>query len=420
MTADWKARLRPTIKLSSPNGSEFEAKWVGDPRTKAGKVALFNYPGIRGTVAYDQLPESDKYSLNFHFDGPQNDITSREFWAASNERGLWNIVHPVEGFLALQFLSVSDAIEPVKSGNIRVFTVESIEPIDPATLRTITDLRAALGAKLDDFNIQGASQFERVQTASFAAVAAISSTVNKITTATQKELGKIAAVNDGVSRVFEATERGIQDTLDAAIFRPIQLAGQMQQLIQVPLLAVDRIGDRLDAYNRLIQEMFGIGSDPNENGYNVSLTKELGLSAALGAIAVISGDASTLQSRSEAIEFSTGLADQLASVTNHLDEDQQQFEDLPIDSQYFSQSDAYTEALSISALGIQQYLTAAYDLAVEKRFILDRYKTPVQIAFEEYGPDDLDANIDRVIAINQLVGNDIIVLPPGREVVVYV
>jgi hypothetical protein len=420
MTQDWKDRVRPVIKLVSPNGDEFEAKWVGDTRTKDGKVAKFNYPGIRGTVAFDQLPESDKYPLTFHFSGPQHDLTSRAFWAACNQRGTWDIVHPVEGFKNVQFESVSDAIEPVRSGNIRVFTVDSFEPIDPVTLKTTTDLRSNIGATLDDFNAQAASQFERVKTNTFSAVAAISSTTEKITTATDKILGPIAATNDSVSRVFEATQRGIQDTLDATIFRPIQLAGQMQQLMQIPGLAIQDVGARLSAYADLIQEMFGINADGNADGYNVALTKELALSGILGAVASVAGDAQNLQNRSEALEFATTLSDQLASVTNHLDEDQEKFETLPIDQQYFSQSDAYTEALSITGLGIQNFLVSAFDLAIEKRFTLDRYKTPVQIAFEEYGAENLDANIDLVISTNQLAGNDIIVLPPGREVVVYV
>ncbi|MGW8256642.1 MAG: hypothetical protein ACWGMZ_04060 [Thermoguttaceae bacterium] len=420
MSKDWLQRLRPLLKLKSPSGETFEAKWIGDTRTKQGKVALFNFPGIRGTVAYDQLPESDSYPLTFHFDGPDNDKTSARFWAACNQRGKWNVVHPVEGFLVLQFLSVTDAIQPVTSGNVRVFTVDAIEPIDPQTLTTTTELRSEIAAQLDVYNERTVAQFATVDTSTFTALDAINGTVGKITTKINTRLSKLVAQNNEIARIFDATQRGIQDTLDAVIFKPIQLAGQMQQLMQAPALAVTDVGARLAAYKNLMLEILGIEVVENMDGYNVALVKELALTSLLGAMGTVAGDASTLKNRTEALEFSIVLADALKTVTNNLDEDQSKFETRPIEQQYFSQSECYTESLKIITLGIQNFLIAAFDLAIEKRYTLDNYKTPAHIAFENYGAQDLDSNTDFVIETNKLVGNDIIILPPGREVVVYV
>jgi hypothetical protein len=61
------------------------------------------------------------------------------------------------------------------------------------------------------------------------------------------------------------------------------------------------------------------------------------------------------------------------------------------------------------------------NLAIERRFTLDRPRAPIEIAITEYGGLGAnDFNLDLFIYSNDLHGKDIMLLARGREVVVYV
>ncbi|MCH7641634.1 hypothetical protein IID22_05565, partial [Patescibacteria group bacterium] len=61
-------RLNESIKFISPDGSEFEAKWIGDSRSLTKKVGLFNFPKVKGTKGQDLDVTSDTYTLTIYFD----------------------------------------------------------------------------------------------------------------------------------------------------------------------------------------------------------------------------------------------------------------------------------------------------------------------------------------------------------------
>lgn len=65
-------------------------------------------------------------------------------------------------------------------------------------------------------------------------------------------------------------------------------------------------------------------------------------------------------------------------------------------------------------------LRSVFDLSVEKRFKLEKRRAPIEITISEYGSlGDDDSNFQLFIDSNGLKGNDILILPEGREVVVY-
>jgi len=108
-------------------------------------------------------------------------------------------------------------------------------------------------------------------------------------------------------------------------------------------------------------------------------------------------------------------------VTNNLDASQVLFEGSSIDRQYFSQSQSYSVAARMNALTVAYLLRAAFDLKVEKRFVLTRARNPVTVTIEEYGSlgkDDLF--LDLFNASNKIQGNEFIMMTKDRELVVYV
>jgi hypothetical protein len=427
----WRQRLRPSIKFVSPEGQEFEASWRESDRIIRKKLGMFNYPLVRGTVVQDLEAESDTYSIPFFFAGRDHDEIAFRFMLAARERGQWAVTHPTEGFLGLQLMSITKLDRPVGEGNITRFTSEWIEPIDETSLQTAAELAGLVGNRYNDLNIGAADQFlKNIRSSTVSQIFAIQQAVKRVQNAVDKVLSPLAAANDAIFASQLAIQRGIQDTFDATIFKPLSLAGQVQNLIQGPARAVRDIKSRLSAYGELAAELFGLTpTQPTVSGKNATSVQELSLSAVIATNAEIAVTgpqkpdvpvSGGIQSRLQAVEFAIDLRNSFVDITNSLDESQVLFENNDLDFQYFSQTETFNTALQITSIAQRSLLTAAYDLSVERRFKLTKPKTPLQIVGEEYGEwGDNDNLIDLFISTNNLRDNEILFLPAGREVVVY-
>ena len=127
------------------------------------------------------------------------------------------------------------------------------------------------------------------------------------------------------------------------------------------------------------------------------------------------------ETRSTAISSLTLVSDQFIQITDALDVVQESFTDQLIEDQYFSQSLSFVESAVMSSQAQAFLLLTTFDLAIEKRFILKTDRAAIEIAITEYGElGEDDANFDLFIETNMLKADDILMLPAGREVVVYV
>lgn len=441
--ADWEERLAENIKLFSPEGKEFQAKWIGGPRTKTKKVGTFFYPRVKGNVVKDLDINSSIFPLTFFFDGKDNDLNARAFYAACDERGTWEIEHPVHGFFELQLLSVTEEMQPITSGGITKITSEWIEPIDEKTLLSGRQMAGIVDGLSTDLNLSAVEQFvANIKEGTEGLQNAINTTTNGIANLTDFALSPLAAVVSAVDTAFLAIQRGIQDTLLATVFKVRALAGQIQNLIELPVLGANDLTTRMARYDDLRQALAkqlpgeensttsGIASTDEEKN-NIALN-ELAFMAIIVANSQIVITAPTaaqtddpaqavLKTRTQAIETAQAIAQTFEDITTTLDAQQEAYADLDIDKQYFSQSISYSAAAILVSETMRYLLNIAYDLKVERRFTLTEYRAPIEIVIAEYGDlGDNEVNWHEFVEANALEDTESLLLPPGKEIVLYV
>lgn len=420
--ADWRDRLAESVQLTSPDGNIFTALWQRNTYSASKKLGIFEYPKVDGSVVQDLNLNGTRYPLTIFFEGANHDIKARNFFVALKEIGVWEIIHPIHGLLILQPITFTPTDDPTGNGNITQVQTEWIEPSTDAVLQSTPQLAAVIASQSLDVNESASDQLSaNIQTATAAEGIATEAATEAVVISVRSALGPIFEGVAEITTQIEAIERGIQATLDDVILSPIALAGQIQALIQLPLLAISDIGARLDAYRNLIVGLTNLSPEaPNTEGRNAVAIQELAFSAAITAVA---GVASTgiLDTRAEAIEAADDIFELFRQVVDELDTTQEIFGENTIDSQYFSLSQAFTDLSLLVAQAIQFFLVASYDLKVEKRFTLDVPQAPIMITIDEYGElGENDSNYELFLASNKLKGNDIRILPAGREVVVYV
>jgi hypothetical protein len=428
---NWEERLAGSIKFVSPDNNSFDAKWIGSPRSVDKKLAVFEYPKVKGSVVQDLDVTSNRYDITFFFDGDNNDKISNAFFAAMKQTGKWEVIHPIHGFLGLQPVTVTVNDEPINSGGVTEINSSWIEPIDSVTLETDREAKGIVDALNNDLNLNAAEQFAaNVRTATDKLKGAIETTTNGIQNLTDFALDPVKSTTDSIDDAFNSVQQGIQQTLDATVFQPLQLAGQIQQLIQLPLYATSDVKARLKAYGELATSYFSLlpgslnntvpDSATTDEFRNTVVTTELALSATIGSLGLIATTGS-LDTRNEVIGVIEDIISLSTEITDQLDTVQKDFQILTIDRQYFSQTITFSTAQLLLSKAFRYLLLTLFDLKVEKRFVLGAPRAPIEITISEYGSlGENDVFFDLFLGSNNLLDNDILLLPPGKEVVVYI
>ena len=424
-------RLQPEIKLISPNedgNKEYIGKWIGDPVTKEKKLGLFDSPKVKGTLIQDLEVKGDLHQLTIYFDGPDHDLVSAEFWKSLDAKGKWAIFHPMRGLLNLNLSRAVWEDEPVRSVDFTTFNTNWIEGLPDGTEVSIVELKTTLDFQASEANLSAVRQLEsNVKVDSFAQYRAIVGAVEKAVNTIKKNLKKIENLQIINPRI-EALFRGIESTISNFPPDITALGAQFSGLFESIGLSQNNSISSIDNFTTFADNLAIEPDDAGDGGRNSAAILELNLSLVNAEIAksvILPG----IETREQAIEIATKVNDYFTSMINRLDEIQEFFYDTPIESQFVSQSGSYSDQLTANKLAIKFLLSSSVNLKIERRFKTKVPRAPIEIAWTELdGPGEitevdgilLDENFANFCKWNNLHGDDIILLPAGTEVRVFI
>lgn len=417
----WKDRLLETIRLESPNGDIFEVEWADNDRSIERKLGLFDAPGTDGTEVQDLGSKGTLYPLTLYFEGPDNDRAASNFVIASSQKGIWAILHPVKGQLSLYLSTITEKVAPVESGNITIIETEWIEHTDKDTTKSLAELGTDVQSQITELNDSSFTQFiDNVKQTTSKAIGALKTAVNKVTAIQTIALNALYSSDATLLSQVDSILRNIDTTLAADVIDLAVLAGSIQNLVQLPVLATTDSSSRLSAYSNLIDNTLNTSiSGGAEEQKNIASVQELTAVSALGALGQIAVT-SLLTTRAQAIDLMGSIRAQFETVTDSLDAVQESFSSDDIDLQYFSQSQSYSDTVQVITSGMFYLLSVSFDLLIEKVILISAPTSPWMLSTKEYGDVNTDENFDLFIASNVLKNREILLLPAGRTVVVYV
>ena len=416
----WQDRVRPEIKFTSPEGNEFTALWQKNRKPIEKKIGIFNYPKLNGSIVQDLGINGTSYPLTIYFTGLDHDRQAAKFEKAFAESGTWQVTHPIDGDLILQPVSINPDQNPTDNGTYTLFQTEWIEPIVEDAIKSISELSAKVKRLQIDLNIQAADQFGATQ-ASAAEKISVIQNVRKSIVAFQNSMKNIYNKVSAVAAKISAIRNQIESTITQTVINVAALAGQIKELVTLPGLIITDIKSKIESYKQMASDIFNLSPDgTNSSDNNTVLVQEIFLSSILSSMAdnVTLADYETREQIIDTIEDITDLAN---TITDGLDDVMESFSSNDFDLQYYSQSDSFSAASILLANMIAYLLRVSFDLKVVKTIRLEHDKTPIRIVLEQYGElGENDILLDFFIAANKLKGNDILIIPGGREVIIYV
>jgi len=246
---------------------------------------------------------------------------------------------------------------------------------------------------------------------------------------------------DLIWTVQNTVQNELRDTYNATVVKASGIAGLLQNLIEIPVASSSSYTVRAQAYASLIDEFLTVL--PGGSSQTVSATAsledikqstsvvELSLMAAVAAMAATAATTTlapvtmlettpSISTRAQIIQAVEEMQATFEKVVAALENVQTLFATAPIDAQYVSLIDTYAAAADTLSTAIQFLFASSLKLSIERKFILDRPRTPFDIVVSEYGSLGKDeVYLDLFIRTNDLHGKDILLLPGGRQVVVY-
>lgn len=409
----WTERLREAA-YTSPSGARFVWIYEDVSRQVDKHTGGFDPAGGAGTFVQDLGRSGYRYPLRVIFSGPDHDLEADAFMAALLERGPGVLEHPRYGRVdAVPFGTITQRDDLKNAANQSVIDVTFWETSGTAYPSDQQDPQAAIVDALDAFNAAGADEFAlAVDLDSAAKEATFSARFRSVLDSARSGLQSIADATDEVRARYDAIADSIDQGLDVLVGQPLNLAFQVYQLVQAPAASASLIADKLSAYRDLAASLIsGDGAVVSPGGGNSYRSSDLYASGAVSA-SVSSVLFTEFQTKVGALTAAEEVLDQFTALAAWREANLEALGEVDPGAAY----QALQEAVALTAGYLVQ---VSFSLAQERRVVLDRARTIVDLCAELYQSVE-DERLNFLINTNNLTGSEILELQEGATVVYYV
>lgn len=430
----WEDRISEGAWTSPKTNTRVRFDFEDLERTTPLNGTMFTFPGVNNGYPQRTGFGSREYPIRAYFSGPNHDKVATAFEAALLEPGVGRLEHPLHGRIpCVPFgqITRNDALKTAANQTIietSFFT--TVGDVYPSSRPS--DTNEILNA-ISGFDVKAASDFDRLMELAGAVQKAQSkATIRGYLLKVSAELQSISDSVASVNRAFRDLQSDINLGLDILIGQPLLLARQISDLIKAPGRALVGIESRLDAYARLAASIFGAkAANPAEAfasgtalvqrrariANDLHISDLFAANAVAGSIVATALDGS-FTTRPQAIAAAASVQAQLDALVLWRDNGFATLASLPEVSESLVDTGSAVQALQAAvSLTVGFLVQSAFGLVVERRIVLDRPRTIVDLAAELYG--EVDNRLDLLIASNNLTGDEIIELPRGRVISFY-
>jgi len=409
----WEDRIREAA-YESPSGQRITLAYEDVSQVIDKKTTSFNFPDADGTYVQDLGHSGRRYPLRLFFWGENYDVESDAFEALILERGIGKLEHPIYGIRnVVPFGTITRNDELKTAANQAIIEVTFWETLELLYPLSQNDPAFDVLDSVEEYNEAIAEEFNEVTSLAKAIEQSnFKQTYDNFLNEVEKGLKPIADFQKDVRQAFDVIVDSIDQGIDVLIDQPVTLALQTLALIQAPARALGNIKARLKAYINLIDSIiFGDNGEVssqeysgevatqgyNTNNVNDFFTKKLFISTYVTGqiVAVINNQ---FETKKEALEAAEVILEQLDKVVAWQDANLESLEEIDTGASYQQLQEAV-------ALVVRYLVEISFILKQERRIMLDRNRTVIDLVGELYG--EIDEQLDFFINSNNLSGSEI-------------
>lgn len=412
----WNDRIREAA-YTSPNGERIRFDYEDVRREFDKKTTGFDFPDADGTYVQDLGNTGRRYPLRLFFWGADYDLQAEQFESLLAERGQGRLEHPIYGTVdVVPFGTITRRDDLKTAANQAVVEVTFWETIGLVYPTRQADPASQVRQAVENYNAAAAEDFaDGVSVETAAQRVTLLNRYESLIGSVESGLQAVADVQDDVRKQFNAINDSINQSIDTLIGKPLDLAFQTSLLIQAPARATASISDRLQAYRNLSDSILAgdgasVANDTRANRVNEFKAFELTASGAVTG-SIVSAVNNQFSRKTTALQAAEDILAQFESVNSWKD-------DNLVELDLIDTGGAYQRLQEAVALTAGFLVEISFTLKQERRIVLDRARTIIDLSAELYG--SVDDQLDFLIQSNNLTGSEILELPRGREIVYYV
>lgn len=406
----WQDRILPAA-YTPDGGDRLAFSYEDVSAVFTNKGTAFDFPDADGTYVQSTGKTGRRFPLRVFFWGPEYDTEAAAFIDALATGG--RLEHPAYGVVDVVPLGDITRRDDLKTAaNQAVIEVTFWETTGLVYPAEQSDAGAELLQALGDYAPAAAADFaDGIEVASAVQRVTLRNQYSAVLDRTTSALQTIADAQQAVQQQFNLIVQSVRQGLDVLITEPLTLAFQTVQLIEAPARVTELIGARLDAYAALADALIsGDGAVVSPDNANEFYAANLYATTYVAA-SVRSTVNAQFETRPQAIaaaESVLGLFEQVEAWR------EANFNAIgAVDA-----GAAYQQLQEATALAAGYLVRLSFNLKQERRIVLGRPRTIIDLAAELYG--EVDPVLDFLISSNSLTGSEILELPAGREIVYYV
>lgn len=406
----WEDRISGAA-YTSPSGDRLSFDYENVSKEIDIKGSAFEFPDVNGTYIQPGGHSGRRYPLRLFFWGDNYDQKVATFEKMLLQPGIGKLDHPVYGSVDVVPFGMIKRRDDLKTAaNQAILELTFWETLDLIFPSIQNDGVAEILSAINAFNEEDDGKINiktAVETASF------KSSYQSFLKNAKGGLQEVADARADVQKQFEAVNKSINDGINILIAKPALLLFQTKTMIQIPARSSVSISARLEAYKNMgaalinEEEPLTKGNDSrHENNY---ATKDIFVTTATtgSIVSVVNNEFTT---KVEAIEAAEEITNQLSAAVVWRDNN---LKSLGI----IDTGGSYQKLQKAAALTIGYLVQLSFNLKQERRIILDRDRTIIDLVAELYG--SIDEQLDFFINSNNLTGSEIKEVPKGREIVYY-
>lgn len=411
----WVDRLREAA-YTTPGGVRLTFFYEDVKEEFDKKTSGFTFPDANGTFVQDLGHTSRRYPLRVIFWGDDYDIQSNNFMKGLRERGTGTLDHPIYGSIeVVPFGTIVRRDNLKTAANQSIIEIVFWETIGILYPTSQTDPTAAVDLAVAEYNETSSEELAvSSELGSEVEQAKVKASYELLLDNAQLRLQAIADSQANVKAQFDTVIDSINAGIDILVADPLTLAFQTSIALQAPARARTAITARLEAYVDLARSIFS-GDDAVVGATGVAmlndfLIRDLFASGYVSA-SLVSVTNHQFNTKRDALEAAESIFDLFGELVVWRDDNFEALDEVDTGA-------AYQKLLEAVALTAGFLVEISFSLKQEIKVTLDRPHTVIDLVAELLG--DVDDQIDFFIHSNNLVGNEILEVPMGREIVYYV
>ncbi len=438
--ADWRDRIK-SPKYTSPSGEVFVFEYEDFERARSKKIGKFDFPSLNGTYLQDLGGAGATLPMKIIFSGADHDTEADRFFNATGEIGPATLMHPRYGTLIVLPLSVKQ-IDAVKTkGNQTTFQVSFQETLENVSPEQANDAVSDIDESTDELKDAGGTAYGNTQTIPDGATEAIE------TQETLSMLDSIESSLDGLledSAEFAAAIDEVRGNIEEFIDKPITLLNTLSEIVLMPARS---IGNTINAvtggYIELVRTFNNatdldriknvtVGSlddhlavsdsstaSANINSAQRNQTMSLIAMSGLCRSATVFAGQEAFLTRADAVAMSETITELWQEIRQKFDSIQTEFSNIEqLEYQWSADPELFSIASEIVKSTISGIVAVSFGLYTERSVVLAEDSDVITLSFRLYN-DVSNSAVQKLIDTNALKGEEILMVPKGKEIFYY-